>query len=165
MTAVLFSDAAPVASRRHPSLDELTARDLEVLPLLAEATPVERIAEQIGARRHQVKDSIAHLARVLHARGQAGIVAQGYRCGLLRPEGPVPDGRGIVSREQYELLLLIARGMGDREAGEALGVGYDTARSRVGLLFRALGARGRGHAVKRAVDLGVLRLVPRGAVS
>lgn len=166
MTAVVFSDA-PAAQARTVAVSAyaLDPFDLEVLDLVAHGLSDPEIAERLGVTRSRAKDAVARLGAALQAQGRAGIVAKAYRRGLLLAPNPVPDGRGVLTPEQFQILGLIAAGLSGAQIADALGVSVDQAKYRLSGLLKALGARGKEHAIKRAVDLGALTLVPRGGVS
>jgi two-component system, NarL family, response regulator LiaR len=63
---------------------------------------------------------------------------------------------GITPREM-EVLQLVARGLSNREIGEALFVSENTVKTHCSRAFDKLGARRRTEAVKRSKELGLLR--------
>jgi len=132
-----------------------------VLDLAADGLSNSEISERVHYSPSVVRDHLERLCAALGASNRGGMVGQGYRSGLLAGPDPVPDG----PREQHSMLALIARGATNAEIADELELGVDAVKSRLGKLFAALGARGREHAVRRAVDLGVLRLIPKGGLS
>lgn len=165
-TAVLFSDA-PTARRgtqvAYGDLDALTPLDRIVLDLTADGLTNPEIGARISRSATVVREHLERLGTVLGARERAAIVAQGYRKGLLYPPLPTPDGRGVLTRELFDLLLLVACGLSNPQIAERTGLSVDQVKSRLVKIARLLDARGREHAVRRAVERGVLRLVPRGS--
>jgi DNA-binding NarL/FixJ family response regulator len=88
-------------------------------------------------------------------------VAQGERPDVWRDEDEWPPERvlrrkraaayrlGLHTR-QYEVLLLIADGLTNRQIGERLYAPEETVKSDVKAILAALGARHRAHAVAQA---------------
>ncbi len=155
MTAVVFSDA-PLA------VGLLTVLERDVLDLLADGLTDQEIGLRLGIGRSRAKDTVARLGMSLGAPGRPAIVAQAYRRRLLPGPDPVPDGRGVLTQEQFGLLLLVASGLSNAEIADQIGLTVDQVKSRIVKLLKVLGARGREHAIRRAIDLGALTLVPKG---
>ncbi len=65
------------------------------------------------------------------------------------------DRLGITRRE-LEILELVARGLSNREIGEALFVSENTVKTHCSRAFDKLGARRRTEAVQRSKELGLL---------
>jgi LuxR family maltose regulon positive regulatory protein len=67
-----------------PSLvGQLTARELEVLALLAEGAPNPRIAEQLVVSLDTVKKHVSHLLGKLGAANRTEAVARARQLGLI----------------------------------------------------------------------------------
>lgn len=163
MSAVAFSDAPPApGTGRRPVL---SPRERRALHAITDGLSDAQLAEVLHVSRRTARAALDRLAAVLGTRERPGLVAAGYRCGLLAgPEVP-PDGRGIVSRAEFEVLALTARGLTDEGIAARLGIDAGAVKSRQRRLRSALGARNRTHLVRRAVDLGVLTLVRKGGGS
>ena len=69
--------------------------------------------------------------------------------------GPAPPA-GLTSRER-DVLALLAQGLTDRAAADALRISIKTIEKHVGAVLRKLGARNRTEAVARALDRGWIR--------
>ncbi|MBX5450970.1 response regulator transcription factor, partial [Thermogemmatispora sp.] len=67
---LLFSDVFP-SHRLHAELSQLTAREREILSLLAAGCSNKEIAAQLGISQTTVKTHIAHIYRKLDIRGRA----------------------------------------------------------------------------------------------
>ncbi|MBX6765656.1 MAG: response regulator transcription factor [Actinomadura rubrobrunea] len=66
-------------------LDGVTARELEVLELVARGLSNAEIAEHLRLSLATVKTHIGHLLAKLHARDQAQLVIVAYETGVVRP--------------------------------------------------------------------------------
>lgn len=73
----------PHASPNSPRDDLLTARELEVLRLLAEGASNKLIARRLGISFHTAKFHVASIAAKLDATGRTDAVAQAVRLGLI----------------------------------------------------------------------------------
>ncbi|UVF20888.1 response regulator transcription factor [Microvirga terrae] len=76
-------DAAPPVPSDPPRDDLLTARELEVLRLLAEGASNKLIARRLGISFHTAKFHVASIAAKLDATGRTDAVAQAVRLGLI----------------------------------------------------------------------------------
>lgn len=69
-------------SSRRP---ELTARQVQVLELVAQGLTNERIGQRLGITTESVKRHLRELRFKLHARDRANAVNEGWRFGYLPP--------------------------------------------------------------------------------
>ncbi|MEE1609917.1 helix-turn-helix transcriptional regulator [Microvirga sp. CF3016] len=76
-------DPASPDSSELPRDNMLTARELEVLRLLAEGASNKLIARRLGISFHTAKFHVASIAAKLDATGRTDAVAQAVRLGLI----------------------------------------------------------------------------------
>jgi DNA-binding NarL/FixJ family response regulator len=76
-------------------------------------------------------------------------VAAGLRSGEAAGEE-----RGELTARQIEVLALVARGLTNRQVGEALGISERTVRNHMRAILRKLRSRDRTHAVVMAISAG-----------
>jgi DNA-binding CsgD family transcriptional regulator len=123
-----------------------------------------QIARGLGVSPRTVTGCLSGLFAALGVPNRAAMVAAGFRLGLLSPE-PWRGRPRLDPSIQWlaPLLPLIALGRTDVEIAERFGCGAPTLRSRLFRLRELLGARDRGHAVRRGVEAGLLVVSPDGA--
>ena len=80
--AEALSERIPATSR-VTSHEELTARELEVLAMLAEGLPNREIAERLGVSEHTIKFHISSILDKLGAATRTEAVTLGLRMGLI----------------------------------------------------------------------------------
>jgi DNA-binding NarL/FixJ family response regulator len=84
------ADLAGVLRRASSSRVQLTAREREVLALLAQGMPVAAIAKQLFISQSTTKSHIARLYEKLEAGNRAHAMVNAMRLGLLPPETDLP---------------------------------------------------------------------------
>lgn len=83
-------DAARRWLHAHP---RVSARELEVLALVAQGLTDAQVAERLSATVDHVKDQLRQTADRWGCRGRANLVATAYRLGYLK----VSTGKGVPS--------------------------------------------------------------------
>ena len=78
-------------------LEELTARELEVMALVARGLSNEQIAEQLVVTRATAKTHVSRVMTKLRAHHRAQLVTLAYETGLVQPRHPVAVGAGASS--------------------------------------------------------------------
>ena len=79
------ADSARTAIPQPREVSSLTARELEVVALVAEGLSNEEIAEQWVVSNATVRTHVSRAMSKLHARDRAQMVVFAYRYGLVRP--------------------------------------------------------------------------------
>lgn len=162
-------DPLPAAVRRVPVAPSargrdrrLTVREIEVLDLASRGLADPQIARGLGLSQRTIREHLTRLYSKLEVRNRAAAVAAGFRLGLLAPGPAAVVGAPSLKPRLAPLLLLIAVGMRDEEIAAERSSTLPVVRYRVRELRKALGAVSREHAVRLAVEGGLLVVSPDG---
>lgn len=152
----------PVARTAQPSISRprrlrrpLTAREIEVLALIADGKTNEEVAARLGIARHTVKSHMAHILDALGAMNSAHAVAIAHCRGDFSPRHRMawnPD----VSYREVQVLEGVAVGMTDVQVGRKLWVSQHTIKSHLRRIYVKLGVCSRAQAVDTAFRSGLL---------
>jgi DNA-binding NarL/FixJ family response regulator len=85
VTRRLIEEFARPAPSRAPALAELTAREQEVLRLVARARSNAEIARELVVSEHTAKTHVASILQKLDLRNRVQAVVLAYESGLVRP--------------------------------------------------------------------------------
>jgi DNA-binding NarL/FixJ family response regulator len=85
VTSRLIEEFARPAATESPALAELTARELEVLLLVARGRSNAEIAAELVVSEHTAKTHVASILQKLDLRNRVQAVVYAYETGLVRP--------------------------------------------------------------------------------
>ena len=153
--APLRFDAPTLAEALGPlgrRLRDLTDRERQILPLLADGHGSAAIGERCFLCAATVKVYLRRMYAALGARNGAHAVALGHARGLLGGTAPPV----ALTDRRVEVLALAARGLTNEQIGQALWLSEDGVKSQVRRLLVELGAVNRPNLVHRGFCCGAL---------
>jgi DNA-binding NarL/FixJ family response regulator len=151
-------DATREVRSRFPEVEVL------ILTMHADASVVND-AVRAGAAGYLVKDCttddiVAMLDAV--AKGEAALSPDLASLMLAEAQGDraasTPEGEGLLTHREEEVLKLIADGSSTPEVAAALYISTKTVRHHLSSIYEKLDSRDRTQAVIRAVRMGIIRL-------
>lgn len=140
----------------------LTPRQYRILDMIADGYTSCEIAAGLEVSIDTVRTHVVRLRQRAATGTRAGAVGWAYRQRIFTPRPA--DGARLTPRE-FHMVHGAARGLASCEIAAELGIATETVRSHWYRTLGLLQARTRAHAVRRAIDTGVLALVPREAAS
>lgn len=158
-----------LAASAHERLDGQgyhRALPAAALPLEARVLAAADVCQALGEPRpHRPAHPPEHVAALLAEEVRAGrLEAEAVRAvlmaaGHVREEVPAANPAGLSDRE-VEVLVLLARGLTNKEIGARLGISPKTAQHHVARIYDRIGLGSRAAACLYAVDHGLLARVP-----
>jgi DNA-binding NarL/FixJ family response regulator len=156
--AAATSSARPRDAGSRGPRRVLSAREVQVLSVIARGGTKAAAAEELGIAPQTVKSHLGHIFCALGARNAAHAVALGHCRGLLGGAGRV--ARAVeVSRREVEILEGIAHGMTDEQLARRLAISKDTVKTHLRRIYPKLEVASRVQAVDEAFRTGLL--IPR----
>ncbi|MBX3193917.1 MAG: helix-turn-helix transcriptional regulator [Microbacteriaceae bacterium] len=131
--------------------DALSARELQVLGLLVEGRETAEIATALHISPHTAR---VHVSRVLTAFGVASRVA--LVCRLATEEGDpaaAAASSGVLTSRQHAVVGEVARGFGNTDVAEHLGIAVRTVEKHLTEAMRRLGVTTRVALIARTAGL------------
>lgn len=142
---------------------QLPGTQVVVLTMHADADVVRR-ALRAGAAGYLTKDcSVEEVAEAVRlAAAGDGALSKGLAAALLDQatllQDEPPDGAGLITAREMEVLQLIAEGASPPEVADALFISVSTVKNHLSSIYEKLDARDRTQAVVKALRMGVIRL-------
>lgn len=142
------------------AVHEMTRRGLRaaVLVLTTYDTDSDTVAAiEAGATGYLLKDSpTATLVEAVRSTAAGETVLSPTVATRLASHVRAPARRAPLSAREREVLVLVARGMPNRQIARELFVSEATVKTHLGHVFDKLGAADRAAAVARGYELGIL---------
>lgn len=136
----------------------LAPREKEILEGLAHGSPLSEVAQNLGIRPGTASSYLKHAKRKLHGVGEnAAALAVAYATGTLEEPAPLDPSLLSLTRDQKELLPLIAQGKPATEMASILRRPVEVVRRDARELMLALRARNPAHIVTQAWAYRLLR--------
>jgi DNA-binding NarL/FixJ family response regulator len=148
MPGVSGLDALPEILNRYPETKVV------ILSMHDEPAYVRR-ALSLGAAGYVLKSSgRSELIRALEEVARGGTYVQGEVAAQLAEPGAVRVGE--LSPRELDVLVLMARGMENKQVARALGISEATVKTHIKSIFERLGVRSRAEAVAVGLRTGLI---------
>lgn len=155
--AIVVELSSRTRSEEEEKSPVLTRDQVRAIDLIADGLSTHETARRLGCSVHTLSSRLNAAAKITGARRGAGLVIWCYRSGVFTraayngPRIRVPWGRLDVLNEAVE-------GLTNAEIGKRLGLTENTVKTHLHRILQDVGAVNRAHLVRRAVDLGVLKI-------
>lgn len=135
----------------------LSAREIQVLTLVAAGGTRDVISDQLGLAPGTVASHMVRIYRALGARTAAHAVALAHGTGVIaaRPLPPAP----FVSRRERQVLAGLAHGLTSAQVAMHLSLSGDTVKTHLRRVYRKLGVSCGANAVDSAIGHRLLAVV------
>jgi DNA-binding CsgD family transcriptional regulator len=131
----------------------LTAREIQVLRLIADGRSTAQVARDLSLSVHTVKAHLARMVKRFGVRNRAALVAVGIRARII----PVQWTQEVsLDPMERRLVGLIAAGLTYREMAARLRFSVPSLKYRAGVVAKRLGAADHAHLVRLAADGGFM---------
>ncbi|CAN5553228.1 MAG: response regulator transcription factor [Actinomycetota bacterium] len=101
-----------------------------------------------------MQDLIATVRSVARCESEEGVIVSAPRSSFEQTGRRSEDSEGVLTRREMEVLMAVARGMSNKQAGASLHVSETTIKRHLSNIYAKLGVGSRGEAVRKAMSEG-----------